>query len=40
LKCPQELRLNFNRNVSHFVQEQSALIRQFHSPGFLASRVV
>src|SRR6202007_639780 len=38
LQCPQQLRLNLNRNISHFVQKQSALIRQLHSADFLCNR--
>src|SRR5580700_7330433 len=38
LQCPQQLRLNFDGYVSHFVEEQSALICQFHSAEFLRNR--
>src|SRR6202035_4911188 len=38
LQCTQQLRLTFDGNVSHFVEEQSALIRQFHAADFLSNR--
>jgi len=38
LQCAPQLRLNLNRNVPYFVQEQSALIRQFHASEFLSNR--
>ncbi len=36
LQYPQQLRLNFNRNVAHFVEEQRALIGEFEPADFLA----
>ena len=35
LQCPQQLRLDFNRNVADFVKKQRALVGQFESADFL-----
>ena len=35
LQSPQQLRLNLNRDVSHFIQKQSALVREFEPPNLL-----
>src|SRR5215469_9017493 len=37
LQGTQQLWLNFNGNVSHFVQEEGALIGKFQSPDFLCN---
>ena len=37
LQGAQQLRLNLDRNISHFIQEQGALIGQFHTPYLLAN---
>src|SRR5579864_1264269 len=38
LQSAQEFRLNLNRNISHLVEKQRALVGKFKSPNFLCNR--